>query len=83
MHALHGGFQNRGGFRRVPHRANLGFKIAVVASQLQDLAPLHALHQHLDVAVWQLQILDNVGDGSDLVYLMWLRLVDARIMLGG
>lgn len=43
---------------------------------------LHAFYQDLDIAVRQLEVLDNVGD-ADLVDLVGLGPADAGVMLGG
>ena len=80
-YALHRGFNLRRDFGRVLHGADSGFEVAVRVRDLQNFAAFHALDQHLDVAIGQLQALDDVDDGADLVDLARLGLVDAGVML--
>src|SRR6185312_5149578 len=52
-------------------------------ADLQNLAALDTFDEDLDIAVRQLQALHDVDDGADLIDLVWLRLVDTGVMLGG
>ncbi len=47
-----------------------------------DAGAVHALHQHLDGAVGQLQKLQDGRDGADPVQILGLRIVDIGLLLG-
>ena len=68
----------RTGLHLVLEGADDGAEEAFVFANRDDLGALDAFHQHLDVAVRQLQALDDVGDRADAVDLVGPRLVDAR-----
>ena len=50
---------------------------------LQDLAALDTFDQDLDIAIGELQALDDIDDRAYLIDLVCLGLVDAGIVLGG
>ena len=56
---------------------------AFVVADRRHLGALDAFDQDFDVAVGQLQALDDVDDGADLVDLVRLGLVDGGVVLGG
>jgi hypothetical protein len=58
-------------------------EIALILAHRDDLAALHTLHQHLDVAVGQLQALDDVRHRSHAVDFIGTRLIDRGVMLRG
>ena len=60
-----------------------GFEVAVGIDDLQDLAALKAFDEDFDVAVGQLEALNDVDDGADLIDLVGLGLVDTGVVLGG
>ena len=83
VHAADQRFQLRPGFdlevERFDHRAEIAF----VFADGNDLAALHAFHQNLDVAVGQLQALDDIGDRAHGINLVRPRFVDGSIVLRG
>ena len=58
-------------------------KITFVARDFQNLAALHPLDQHLDVAVGQLETLNDARNGPHRVNLVRLGFVHRSIVLGG
>ena len=56
---------------------------ALVFLPLDGAGALDALDQHLDVAVGQLQALDDVGDAAHRVDVFGPRVVDRRVVLRG
>ena len=56
---------------------------ALVFLPLDGAGAIDALDQHLDVAVGQLQALDDVGDAAHRVDVVGLRVVDRRVVLRG
>ena len=56
---------------------------ALVFLPLDGAGAIDALDQHLDVAVGQLQALDDVGDAAHRVDVFGLRVVDRRVVLRG
>ena len=80
-HALHGRFQRGIRLVRKPRHPHRRLHKAFSIDHLQDLAALNAFHQHLDIAVRQLQALHNVYDRAHLVNLICLRLVDRCVVL--
>ena len=58
-------------------------KVTVVARHFQDFAALHPLDQHLDVAVEQLETLNDARNGPHRVNLVGLGFVHRSIVLGG
>ena len=50
--------------------------------QLLDAGAVHALDQHLDGAVGQLQQLQHRGHGGEAVQVIRLRIVHVRLLLG-
>ena len=56
---------------------------ALVFLPLDGAGAVDAFDQHLDVAVGQLQALDDVGDAAHRVDVVGPRVVDRRIVLGG
>ena len=83
VHPLHGRFKRLAGLRRILDGADFGLKIPFSIRELEDFAALHPFDEDLDVAVRQLEVLDDVGNGADLVNFVRLGLVDAGVMLGG
>ena len=63
--------------------ADDGAEEAFVVGDRNHLGALHAFHQDFDVAVGQLEALDDVDDGADAVDLVGLGLVDGSVVLGG
>ena len=63
--------------------AHDGAEEAFVVGDRNHLGALHAFHQNLDIAVRQLQALDDVDDGADAVDFVGLGFVDRGIVLGG
>ncbi len=68
-------FQLRPGFHFEIEGFDRRAEVAFVLADRDDLAPLHAFHQHFDVAVRQLQALYDVGDRADAVDLVRPRLI--------
>ncbi len=65
------------------HRAHGGDKEAVGVVHLDGACPLQAFDQNLDVAVRHLDALHDVADGAHRIDIFGLRLIDARVVLGG
>src|SRR5581483_7279852 len=68
--------------RRIAGSLHRGQQVSVRFFDLLDLAALQAFDQDLDVAILQLQALDDVDDGSHMVDFAGLGLVHAGGMLG-
>ena len=67
----------------VTKRLHRGAKEAFFVGNRDDFAALHALDQHLYVAVGQLQALHNIGHRADLVNFVRARFVHRSVVLGG
>ncbi len=63
--------------------AHRGHEEAVAVVHFDGLGALHALDQHLDVAIGHLDALHNVADGADLVDFLGLGFVDRGVVLRG
>ena len=82
-HALHARFDLGVHFGGIAGDPNVSLHVAVRVGSLEQSAALNAFHQHLDVAIGQLEALHDVDDGADLVNLIGLGLVDGGIVLSG
>src|SRR5581483_8174860 len=80
---LDGRFDDRGHLGEVLDRPDCRLKITIVVYQIQDLTALDSLDQDFDVAIRQLEILHDIGNGPNLVDFMGLGLVNTGIVLGG
>ena len=77
------GFELLPGSTLIGGGADDGAEEAFVLADGDDFAALDAFHQNFDIAVGQLQALDDVGDGADAVDLVGTRFIDGGIVLGG
>ena len=73
----------RAGFDLEVGGADHGAEEAFVIGDRNHLGALHAFHQDFDIAVGQLEALDDVDDGADAVNFVGLGFVDGGIVLGG
>jgi hypothetical protein len=64
-------------------QADGGAEEAFLGSDGKGASALDAFNEHLDIAVGQLDALDDVGEGADGVDFLGLRVIDRRVMLGG
>src|SRR5205809_372334 len=71
------------GARCLLHQLHIRHKEAGFRTVTQGLPALYPFHQHLDVAVVQLDALDDVGDGAHFVDVVSLGIIHGGIDLGG
>src|SRR5580704_1775880 len=76
-------FDLRRDFDLCGQQADGGAKEALLGSDGKGTSALDAFDQHLDVAIGQLDALDDVRQRADGINLLRLRVVDRRVMLGG
>ena len=57
--------------------------ISIFFRQLQNTSPLDPLDQHLGIAVWQLEGLNDIRDRPDLIDFIGFRVIDGSVVLGG
>ena len=81
--AAHRGFDVAGGLLLLGQDLDDDAVEALVFLPLDRAGALDALDQHLDVAVGQLQALDDVGDAAHRVDVVRARVVDRRVVLRG
>ena len=82
-HPLHGSsLKLRIRFNCVTGQTNRSLHKALGVDNLEDFAALNTLYKHFDIAVRQLQALDDVDDRTYLVNLVGFGFVHARVMLG-
>ncbi len=79
LHQLIGGWR---GFKLRLAGAHRGHKKAGAIVHFSGLGSLNAFHQHFDIAVRHLHALHNSANGSDLVDIFRLGLVDRCVVLG-
>ncbi len=72
----------RSGFDFRGKQADGGAKEAFFGGNGNGTSALDAFNQHFDIAVGQLDALDDVREGADRVNLLGLRVIDRSIMLG-
>ena len=70
-------------FDFIRRRADHGAEEAFVIGDGNNFGALHALDQHFDVAIGQLQTLNDVDNRTDRVNLVRFGFVDGSIVLGG
>src|SRR5205809_539085 len=71
------------GARCLLHQLHICHKVAGFRTVTQGLPALYPFHQHLDVAVVQLDALDDVGDGAHFVAVVSLGIIHGGIDLRG
>ncbi len=81
--ARHQRFQLRACVHLEVERLDYRPEVAFIFADRNDLAALDAFHQHLDIAVRQLQALDDVRNRADAIDLIGAGFVDRGVVLGG
>ena len=81
--AAHRGFSVAAGLALLGEHLDDDAEEALVFLPLDGAGAIDALDQHLDVAVGQLQALDDVGDAAHRVDVFGLRIVDRGVVLRG
>ncbi len=71
------------GFDFVRGSTHGGAEEAFLVGDGHDFGAFHAFHQDFDIAVGQLETLDDVDDGADAVDFVGLGFIDRGIVLGG
>ena len=80
-HATHRRFDLAGGLLLLREDLDDDPVEALVFLPLDRAGAVHPLDEHLDVAVWELQILDDVGDAAHRVDVVRARVVDGGVVL--
>ena len=80
---LHRGFELCIGFDGVTRQADCGLHESLAISYLQDFAALNSFNQNFDVAIRELQALNDIDNSSDLIDFVRLGLIHAGIVLSG
>ena len=77
------GFGGRGGGRFLDQLLDISEERFVVGDKIENAGPTPPFHQHLNRAVGELQHLDDLAEGADVVKVFFGGVVHLGIFLGG